>query len=96
MDQWVNRFGMGSLRALVSWWFIVFQSQAVQVGDEMKNEFERPCLRGFVDIRVFQDGEELFRLGDHAIPMLMKNGGAPTFRSARAELKLSATTGNHR
>ena len=24
MDQWVERLGMGSIGALVSWWFIVF------------------------------------------------------------------------
>jgi len=88
----------------VSWWFKVFQSQAAQVAEEMNHEFEGLLLRVFVGVRVFQDGEELLRLGDQVIAVLMKNRIALTFRacpepgegSAGAELKLSATTRNHR
>jgi hypothetical protein len=39
----------------------------VQVADEMNHEFEGLCLSVFARVRVFQDGEELFRLGDYAI-----------------------------
>ena len=46
---------------------VFIMQRLVQVGDEMNNEFEGPCLRVLVRARVFQDGEELFRLGDHAI-----------------------------
>jgi hypothetical protein len=27
MAQWINRLGMGSLGALVSWWFTVFRAR---------------------------------------------------------------------
>jgi hypothetical protein len=47
---------------------IVFIVQRlVKVTHEMNHEFEGLCLRVFVGIRVFQDGEELFRLGDNAM-----------------------------
>ena len=51
--------------ALVAVVFIM--QRLVQVADEMNHEFEGLCLSVFVSVRVFQDGEELFRLGDHAI-----------------------------
>jgi hypothetical protein len=31
MTQWLNRLGMGSLGALVSWWFLVFSTLAGSV-----------------------------------------------------------------
>ena len=39
----------------------------VHVADEMNHEFEGLCLSVLVRVRVFQDGEELFSLGDYAI-----------------------------
>jgi hypothetical protein len=33
----------------------------------MHNEFEGLGLSAYVGLRVFQDGEKVFRLGDHAI-----------------------------
>jgi len=67
----------------------------------MIHEFEGLHLSVLVGVGAFQDGEEMLRLGDHAIAVgrLMKNIVAPTFRacpergegSARAELKFGAT-----
>ncbi len=56
---------MASVTALVPVVFIM--QRLVQVPDEMNHEFERLYLNLFCGVRVFQDGEELFRLGDHAI-----------------------------
>jgi hypothetical protein len=45
---------------------VFIMQRLVQVADEMNHEFEGLCLSVFVGVRVFQDGEELLRLGDHA------------------------------
>jgi hypothetical protein len=51
--------------ALVAIVFIM--QRLVQVADEMNHESQGRRLSVLVGARVFQDGEELFRLGDYAI-----------------------------
>jgi len=46
---------------------VFIMQRLVQVADEMNHEFEGLCLSVFFGLRVFQDGEELLRLDDHAI-----------------------------
>ena len=56
---------LARVAALVAIVFIM--QRLVQVADEMNHEFQGLRLGVFVGVRVFQDGEELFRLDDYAI-----------------------------
>jgi hypothetical protein len=46
---------------------VFIMQRLVQVTDEMNREFKGLYLSVFAGSRVFQNGEELFRLGDNAV-----------------------------